>query len=973
MPPVVAAVAGAAVSSAVTGALAGTALAGTFLASAASSVIGGIVSYGVNSLFGAGAGDSQSYANTADGYKTINRSSVATHKIIYGRANVSGALAFVDTRTGGNTKQANSNTIVYDAEVPNQFIHLILPLAAHEINAFEQFYFDNVAITLDVDKYATNTYLRKQNKEASYFFYLARLRGYFGTTTQVADTNLINETAGIWTANHRLLGIAYMYARLQYVSSAFPNGIPNLSCVVQGKKLYDPRSGTTAYSNNSALVLYDYITNSQYGLGADAATEIDTASFIAAANICDENVTVGGTTQKRYTFDGVIDTASLPVEVMRLIADSMAGFVFFSEGKYFCLAGDYSAPTIEIDNSWLAGDIGIQTKMPKSQRFNTVKGVYVEPSKGWQPTDYPAITNSTYIAQDAGEEVIRDFPTPFSIDVKRSQRLAKILLNRSRQGIVCTVPCNFKALQLQAGDMVAITNSYLGWSSKAFRVLRWELQPNMGGVVLTCQEEASDAYDWASDEGQDLDVAPDTNLPNPFDVEPPTNLAIEETQIAFNSEGGVAASLDLSWTASVSAFITGYESQYKLDSATSYISISTTAESPVQVLNLEPGVYNFRVRSINSVGAKSDWAELTAQVFGLTAAPDDITGFSLNDIAGNAHLSWNQSTSIPVKLAGQIRVRHSSATSGATWSEAIDISPALPGIATSAVVPLLAGTYLIKAVDAYGRESVNAATIVSNVSNVVAMNAIATNTQDPAFSGTKTNMIASAGVLSLDGTILFDDGVGLFDDGTGLFDAAGGTYSLTGSYEFDTYTDVGQVYTSRLSVDIEQLIYDSTLLFDDGEGLFDDGVGLFDGTENAAIEVKVFIATTDDDPAGSPTWSAWRQFIVGDYTARAFKFKIEVTSSNSTYNIDITRLRVNIDVPDRVESAADVAMSASGTTITYTKEFQAEPALGVTVQDMATGDYYTITAKSTTGFTIRTFNAGGTGIAKTFDWVARGY
>jgi len=42
-------------------------------------------------------------------------------------------------------------------------------------------------------------------------------------------------------------------------------------------------------------------------------------------------------------------------------------------------------------------------------------------------------------------------------------------------------------------------------------------------------------------------------------------------------------------------------------------------------------------------------------------------------------------------------------------------------------------------------------------------------------------------------------------------------------------------------------------------------------------------------------------------------------------------------------------------------------------QGMATGDYFTITSKSKTGFTIRFFNSSNTGISRTFDFQAVGH
>jgi hypothetical protein len=59
--------------------------------------------------------------------------------------------------------------------------------------------------------------------------------------------------------------IAYLYIRMKYDQSAYPNGIPLFTAVVRGKRVFDPRSSTTAWSDNAALCIRDYLT-SAYGL-----------------------------------------------------------------------------------------------------------------------------------------------------------------------------------------------------------------------------------------------------------------------------------------------------------------------------------------------------------------------------------------------------------------------------------------------------------------------------------------------------------------------------------------------------------------------------------------------------------------------------------------------------------------------------------------------------------------------------------
>jgi hypothetical protein len=129
---------------------------------------------------------------------------------------------------------------------------------------------------------------------------------HHGSSTQTADPML---TASItkWTTSHRLRGIAYIAASFEYDSRGMFTSTPELTVVCRGKKLYDPRldgsisggtgshriddTSTYEWSDNAALAILDYITNTEYGKGL-AASAIDMSSFQAAANITDTKVDV---------------------------------------------------------------------------------------------------------------------------------------------------------------------------------------------------------------------------------------------------------------------------------------------------------------------------------------------------------------------------------------------------------------------------------------------------------------------------------------------------------------------------------------------------------------------------------------------------------------------------------------------------------------------------------------------------------
>lgn len=126
---------------------------------------------------------------------------------------------------------------------------------------------------------------------------------HHGASDQTVDPMLLASTPEVITSNHRLRGIAYIAASFEYDTEGMFRSIPQLTVVVRGKKLYDPRKdgsitggsgshrfatpSTYEWSDNAALCLLDYLRDDEYGKGL-ASTAINLQSFQTAANTSDQ-------------------------------------------------------------------------------------------------------------------------------------------------------------------------------------------------------------------------------------------------------------------------------------------------------------------------------------------------------------------------------------------------------------------------------------------------------------------------------------------------------------------------------------------------------------------------------------------------------------------------------------------------------------------------------------------------------------
>ena len=932
-----------------------------------SAIFQSIVSFALSSIassvFGKSSAPQQqdqgSFQAQASGRLHTVRSAVATRKLAYGEFMTSGPLVYAETTSppGGNE---------------NNYLHMVIAVAPRLIASFEETWFGDEKVgALDVDGNVTT------GRFAGY----ARIKYHLGATDQVADADLVAESAGKWTADHRLLGIAYVYVRLKWSQSVWPGGIPNVKCLIRGHELYDPRDGGTRYTNNWRLVMRDYLVlpATSGGLGA-STSEVNDTEASASANVCDERVamasysntftadastdeitltdtettiatgdgvnltttgtlpaglalattyywirtgptsaklatsyanslaktaiditgagtgthTVNHVDQARYTANGSVDTASKPKDILSSLLTAAAGILTYPQGQFKALPAAYDTPTVTLTASDLRGTVKVTPRMRRSDLFNAVQGVYSNPANYWQPSSFPVVTSATYETQDGGERIVRDIELAFTTDAIRAQRIAKVHLEKSRQGMVVSMPCKFTAFRLAMWDAVNVTLDAFGWSSKVFRVINWQLAEDGLGVNLVLREDSSASYDWAAGDATVVDPAPDTNLPNAFAVGIPGTPAVVEEVYETTGSAGVKTRAIVSWGAPADAFVSAYEAQYKALADLDWLSLAPISLLSAQANDLAPGFYQFRVRSSNSFNVTSDWsATTTKEMLGLTAAPAAVTGFTVTKSAGFALVSLAQHPDLDVRIGGALVVRHSPLTTGATWEGTV-IFEELVGDAVQGLVPLRTGTYFIKARDSSGNYSATAASFVATEGLVTGFTTVGTLTEHSAFTGSKTNVAVLDAGLRLDSVDTISDRLDVVSAWPKI--SALGGITGSGEYLFTAGMDCATVATRRVEFGIAAQCFDTG----DTIGARLDPVSMWSSIAGAAVndcDAQTWARFTDDNPAGSPTWSAWKPFYVADETFRAMQCKATLASGQSTHNISVTSLSVTAKIP----------------------------------------------------------------------------
>jgi hypothetical protein len=433
----------------------------------------------------------------------------------------------------------------------------------------------------------------------------------------------------------------------------------------------------------------------------------------------------------------------------------------------------------------------------------------------------------------------------------------------------------------------------------------------------------------------------------------PYNSSFQEELYYTNNTAGVKSRITLNWqvvTGDNEISILNYLVESKKSSSNTWVALGETYLPSFVVNDVEPNTsYDFRITSVSYLGDKSIPLVTTGITgLGLLTPPSQPTGLSVSSSSdGLSTLSWNLATDLDVLHGGAVSIRHSVLVGeNASWDTAVDLVEELAGNTTSKTVPTLQGTYFIKFKDSGGRYSLTAATVINTFvdSN---FNAVGQFPQAPTFSGIKTNLTVTSGVL-------------ISSVGTNL-----------GVYQFASAIDLLEITSVRLTPKINANIFSRS-------DLFCNAVSVCNMPNVCGVStvgsVRFFIQTSTN----GTNYTDWEPFIAGTYRTRYIKIKAEFDCQDSNFFFEIYELGLEIDAKDKIFKGKVTTSSSASTTVTFPNNGfygglagTTSPTIGLQIINAQEGDTPIITSRTKTSFAFSVWKSGAR-VAREVDWQAIG-
>ena len=491
------------------------------------------------------------------------------------------------------------------------------------------------------------------------------IRFFRGTMTQAADAALIaDETStsgtriGAWTTNHRLAGICYAAVKFEWDEDAMPS-VPALVFGLKGAKLYDWRKDSTnggsgshrwadpttwEWTDNPAVCDYNFRRGFYrsglrvLGMGVPSA-DLMLDYYTTAANVCDEALTEGGVTEKRYTVGVLVrDDSEWRVAVDAFRA-AMAGEVIERAGSFGVIAGGSYSPVMTLTDDDMRADAPstFSRKVPRSELYNAVTVSWANPAIRYESDTLTPLTSSAYEAQDNSERLVRDIDLSMVYKPYQARRIGSIILEQGRMQATHTgvYPARFSALE--PGD----------WVTRSFN------RDGLGDVIMkvvSIREVEPEWYEISLRQAAAANFTPPTgtlSIPTPpAVVQAPTlpgtpgTPALTET-VALNGDGAAVSTITAVWTAGENArnYIVG------VSTGGQEVEANVGGALRYAFTAIAGATYQVRVRSIDADGQKGDWSTAASIVLnGDTTPPAVPSGLAAAGSMGAILLTWTNPT-----------------------------------------------------------------------------------------------------------------------------------------------------------------------------------------------------------------------------------------------------------------------------------------------------------------------------------------
>ena len=448
----------------------------------------------------------------------------------------------------------------------------------------------------------------------------------------------------------------------------------------------------------------------------------------------------------------------------------------------------------------------------------------------------------------------------------------------------------------------------------------------------------------------------------------PSGVTIEEKIVTINNRAVPKVFIDWDVVYGTSYYVLQYRRD---DDNFTVIETRETSHEIIQT-EFEAGSYTVRISAVNSLGKGSPILESTVSVDGLSAKPENPTGFEIEPINNyQVRLTWDKSIALDVVNGGRCLIRHTTASLANTkFSDATEIDNQ-NGNTTQMVAPAMPGTYAMKFEDLAGNLSITEAKVEFSLPETEDVLAIKQQREQSSFSGNKPSNHLS--VVS------------------GALQLTNPATSLTGTYEFANVLDLGAVYQNvRL---IRHIKSEGFNISDDFDAIpLIDNRDNFDGEGSDRLKGRLKVQTSTN---GS-SYTGFLNLRNGSFVGRYFKFKSELISVDANENIKFTELGFDASLPSRTEnkyiSSGNVistpiqsGTSATGVDIEFAKRFFTGtsdvggstttflPSVVIAPEDLPSGAYFVVSNISGTGFTVVFKNSSDAAIDVKFTFQALGY
>jgi hypothetical protein len=329
---------------------------------------------------------------------------------------------------------------------------------------------------------------------------------YKGTQTQ--NVCSLSSYDSNWT--YDLRGFAYIYARFTRTDKLW--SLPKFDAIWKGLKLYDHRTGQTAYSSNPILAWAYLMTNAEDG-GRVNSSLIDWTSVDAEANYCDQIVSGS---EKRFEFCYYFDEEDTLRDVLMTVKRHCLATDNFDNGKFTIRVAKAEASSITYTDKEVR-NIKIH-EIPSLDMINTVRWTWHD-TASYEDVEADPLTDPGLGSYDEIHERVFDFTG--CATYSQSKRLGLFHINSRLSDLIVSF-WTYNGKGLQPGDRFTLTHS-IGLSAKELIAIAIEPNPD-GSYSITARE-----YDplFFSDQVETTPTWGDTNLPNPADPPPtPINLSV---------------------------------------------------------------------------------------------------------------------------------------------------------------------------------------------------------------------------------------------------------------------------------------------------------------------------------------------------------------------------------------------------------------------------------------------------------------